>query len=270
MRAWIALGVVAALARAAAAEPAARTPRATLAPTATRAIHAPTGWLLPSGQLQLGLGVSHRRAPAGQLALGIGGVGELELALDDRLIACVACDDGRAEVDLFARAAAFRVGVASSPRRRWRAGAVLGLRRTIATRALVAGGRGAPLDAAALHLVAAARWGGLELHGGGELHDARHADARLPRAGARAVRPLVALAWAPPPYPRTTMLVDLSWSPERRAPGPRLGWLLGWGVRYQALSWGAIELVVRQRAEQSLGDATVLVQVTGAVALGQR
>ena len=57
--------------------------------------------------------------------------------------------------------------------------------------------------------------------------------------------------------------------PEVKDAGPRLHWVLGWGVRYQALRWGAIDLVVRQREDQALGDATVLVRLTGALRLGQ-
>jgi hypothetical protein len=162
------------------------------------------------------------------------------------------------------------MGVASARGRSWRAGVVLGFRRSFTGRAVTVAGRDAALDSAALHLVGGLRVAGFELHGGVELHDALHGDARLPRAGHRALRPLAAIAWTPPPYPRTSLLLDGTWMPEVDDAGPRLRWVLGWGVRYQALRWGAIDLVVRQREDQALGDATVLVRLTGALALGHR
>ena len=236
------------------------------APTASRVVHAPTAWLQPAGQLQVQLSASHRLAPAASAALGLGDLAELDVELTDRFIACPGCpgaDGERAETNLAAGTAAFRMGHASARGRRIRAGVVLGFRKSFAGRTVVAGGRDAPLESAALHLVGGLRLGGLELHGGAELHDARHGTARMPRAGTAALRPLAAIAWTPPPYPRTTLLVDVAWLPEVKDAGPRVHWLLGWGVRYQALSWGAIDLVVRQREDQALGDATVFVRVTG-------
>jgi hypothetical protein len=65
------------------------------------------------------------------------------------------------------------------------------------------------------------------------------------------------------------LLLDVAWLPEVEDAGPRLRWTLGWGVRYQALRWGAIDLLVRQREDQALGDAVVMVRVSGALALGK-
>jgi hypothetical protein len=42
-----------------------------------------------------------------------------------------------------------------------------------------------------------------------------------------------------------------------------LEWVAGWGVRYQAFEWGAIELAVRHREAEGLGDSTVFVRVNG-------
>jgi hypothetical protein len=44
----------------------------------------------------------------------------------------------------------------------------------------------------------------------------------------------------------------------------KLRWIGGWGVRYQALSWGSIELEVRHREGDGLRGSTVLVRVNGA------
>jgi hypothetical protein len=268
------LVLVAVAAVPAAAEPASPAPAAPGAvaprpPTSPHVVHAPTAWLQPSGQLHLGLGSTHRVDPSAKLALGLGGVAEVDIELTDRLIACPGCGATRAASNLFAATALFKMGAATRATRHWRLGAALGFRRTIATRRIAAGGRDDELAAAQLHLVTGARWRGLELHAGAELFDALHGGARLPSTASRRLRPLAAIAWTPPPYPRTTMLLDVAWSPEVKDGPPRLAWMVGWGVRYQALRWGAIELVVRQREDEALGDSTVMVRVAGALALGK-
>ncbi len=242
-------------------------------PTSPRVVHAPTAWLQPAGQLHVDLAASHRLAPSAAATFGLG-VGEVELELTDRLIACPDCGELRAEENFAAATAAFRMGAATSTARPWRAGAVLGFRRTIATRTLagsVGSPESGPLEAAQLHLVVGARVAGLEVHAGAELLQARHAGAGLDEGGEDGfvLRPLAAIAWTPPPYPRTTMMLDVAWVPELAARAPDLSWILGWGVRYQALPWGAIDLVVRQREDAALGDATVLVRVSGVLKLGR-
>jgi hypothetical protein len=42
-------------------------------------------------------------------------------------------------------------------------------------------------------------------------------------------------------------------------------WMAGWGVRYQAFDWGAIELAVRHRENEGLGDSTVMVRLNGVI-----
>lgn len=266
MNARVTLVVLATLAHTAHAEP-------VPAPTASRIVHAPTAWMQPQGQLYVQLGASHRPTPAGSATFGLGDVAELELELADRFIACPGCGETRDEHNLFLGTAAFRTGIATDPAARpWRTGVVLGFRRSFAGRALTAGGRDARLEAAQLHLVAGLRIAGFELHAGAELHDARHGDAPLRAPGepwTSSVRPLAGIAWIPPPYPRTSLLLDVAYLPEVKDAGPRLRWTIGWGVRYQALRWGAIDLLVRQREDQALGDAAVMVRLTGALALGK-
>lgn len=255
--------------RPATAQPAAL-PRA---PTSPRVVHAPTAWLQPARQLHVALGTSHRLAPSASMAFGVGDVAELDLELTDRLVACPGCGEERDATNLFAASALFKLGVATSAARAWRLGAALGFRRTIATRAVTAGGRDAELAAAQLYLVGGVRWRGpageLDAHAGAELFDAAHGDARITHIAARTLRPVAGLAWTPPPYPRTSLVVDVAWAPEVKDGPPRLAWAVGWGVRYQALSWGAIELVVRQREDEALGDSTVMVRVAGALSLGK-
>ena len=242
-------------------------------PTSPRVVHAPTAWLQPARQLHVTFGASHRLAPSASAAFGVGGVAELDVELTDRLVACPGCGEEREATNLFAATALFKLGLATSAARDWRLGAALGFRRTIATRPVTAGGRDAELDAAQLYLVGGLRWRGaageLDVHGGAELFDAAHGDARIAHTAARALRPVAGLAWTPPPYPRTSMVVDVAWAPEVKDGPPRLAWVVGWGVRYQALSWGAIELIVRQREDEVLGDSTVMVRVAGALSLGR-
>jgi hypothetical protein len=256
---------------AATAEPA-TVPRA---PTSPHVVYAPTAWLQPQGQLHVTMATSHRLAPSGSVAFGLGDVAELDLELTDTLIACPGCtEDVRDSTNLFAASALFKMGAATSAARDWRLGAALGFRKTFATRSVMAGGRDAELEAAQLYVVGGLRWSGVagvvDVHGGGELFDARHGDARIAHTFERTVRPVAGLAWTPPPYPRTTMVVDVTWAPEVKEGPPRLGWVVGWGVRYQALTWGAIELVVRQREDETLGDSTVMVRVAGALRVGQK
>ncbi len=66
-------------------------------------------------------------------------------------------------------------------------------------------------------------------------------------------------------YPRTSLLAELTWQPD--ADADALRWLGGWGVRYQAFAWGSIELAVRHRQREALGDAAVLIRVNGALRL---
>jgi hypothetical protein len=61
-------------------------------------------------------------------------------------------------------------------------------------------------------------------------------------------------------YPRSSLLGDLAGA-HLDAAGPRLGWLLGVGVRYQAFSWAQVELAVRARQGEDLGATTVMVRV---------
>ena len=69
----------------------------------------------------------------------------------------------------------------------------------------------------------------------------------------------------PPQYPKTTLMTDIAYLPLLRQSAPDLEWAIGWGVRYQALKWGSIELAVRHREGEGLGDSTVMVRVNAVV-----
>ncbi|MBA3819629.1 MAG: hypothetical protein H0X17_12105, partial [Deltaproteobacteria bacterium] len=61
------------------------------------------------------------------------------------------------------------------------------------------------------------------------------------------------------------LVADLAWAArlEPAPAGPRATWVAGWGVRYQALAWGSIELVVRHREDAGLGGTSVAVRLHG-------
>ena len=61
------------------------------------------------------------------------------------------------------------------------------------------------------------------------------------------------------------MIADLAYVPLiRDGADPALEWVAGVGVRYLAFrDWGAIELGVRVREDDGLGDATVMVRLNG-------
>jgi hypothetical protein len=105
------------------------------------------------------------------------------------------------------------------------------------------------------------------LHAGGEAIDGRVANGAA-RMGTT-LRPIAGLELVPPQYPKTTLLVDLAWLPLLEDPPntTHAEWLIGWGVRYRALSWASIELDVRHREDEGLAASTVFVRVNAV--LGQ-
>ena len=120
-----------------------------------------------------------------------------------------------------------------------------------------------PAVAAEVFLVGAIRLGPLDLVGGGQLWDAR-SDAAAPlhaRPWRDRVRPSAGLAWHPPQFPRTTVLADLVFRPRREGERVELAGTASWGIRYQALSWGSIELGVHMHEGHGLGGSTVFVRV---------
>lgn len=76
------------------------------------------------------------------------------------------------------------------------------------------------------------------------------------------IRPFGGVAWTPPAYPRTSLLLEGSYGPSVLDGLPRLDWRLGWGARYRAGSWSTIDLVVRNRQEAGLAGSTVMVRLS--------
>lgn len=233
VRVWIALAIAA---HAAAADP------STAVPPLPRVVTAPTGWL-PAADTVLGsASLDHRGAGAVVVSYGIGGLASLELGADSDLRECAMCAPAAPHAVLEPHAA-FRIGA-----------------RGVAL--VVQTGFG-DSRASSATLAASRVVGPLRLHAAIEALDARVGNTRL----GTTVRPLGGIELTPPQYPKTTLLGDLAWEPRFDATAPALEWLAGWGVRYQALRWGSIELDVRHREGEGLGGSTVLVRVNGVVGL---
>lgn len=210
----------------------------TAAADPARVLTAPTAWLPRAGEGTTTLGTDHRGHAEVHASYGLGGFAEAELGADRDAAGTTL---GRAGV---------RVGV-SHPGHDL-PGLVLGVRTTF----------GADDRVSDAYAVASADLGVIRLHGGADAISfagpARHA-ARL--------RPLAGLEIHPPMYPRSSLLGDLAWQPHvigagvGQADDGKLSWLLGIGVRYQALPWASVELAVRARQAAALGDSTVLLRV---------
>lgn len=89
--------------------------------------------------------------------------------------------------------------------------------------------------------------------------DALSAAVAGQRAAAR-FRPLAGLEIHPPMHPRSSLIGDVAWVPSLVG-APDLGWVLGIGVRFQAVRWASVELAVRAREAEELGASTVLLRL---------
>jgi hypothetical protein len=205
-------------------------------PSGPRVLTAPTAWLTGPGEAQAMLGVDHRGHAEARATYGLGGIAEAELG-------------GDRDAGVTLGRAAVRIGLHQ------RAGLPA---LTLGARASFAGPRFQIHDA---YVVASRDLGVVRLHAGVDAlafsAEDRHA-ARL--------RPLAGLELHPPMYPRSSLIGDLAWQPALAAADPKLAWLLGIGVRFQALPWASVELAVRSRQGEALGDSTVLLRVNATLA----
>ena len=226
---------------------------ATADPVPSRVLTAPTAWLPPAGAAIGTAGSDHRGAGSLIVGYGLGGLAAVELGTDTDVRG--GGDDPEAR---WLGRAAFRLGARQDA---WFAGMpalVVGVRTTFAARGHTYG----KARASEAYLVGSRALGPTRVHLGAAAIDGGFGDTRL---GAT-VRPLAGLEWTPPIYPRTSILADVMWVPRLDPDRVRLEWVAGWGVRYQALSWGSIELAVRHRQDEGLGDSTVLVRLNGVFA----
>jgi len=221
-------------------------------PAGSRVVTAPTAWLPPAGTAWAMLGIDHRGDGAAIIGYGLGRLGELELGSDTDVRACRAC--ATRPSPLWLGRAAFRIGAGQDA---WFTGMpaiVLGVRTTFA-------GHGHDVHeprASDAYLVASRDLGVVRLHAGVDAITASVDGVRRPSRA----RPIAGIELHPPMYPRSSLLGDLGWEPTLDVPrAPTLGWLLGIGVRYQAVSWASVELAVRVRQAEDLGASTVMVRV---------
>jgi len=224
-------------------------------PTVNRVLTAPTAWLPPAGALVGTAGLDHRFDGDVIVGYGLGGLASIELGTDTDVRGCTDCSV-RPE-PLFLGRAAFRLGAHQDA---WFTGMpalVLGVRTTVT--ALTGRDDFHHARVTDAYVVASRVLGPVRLHAGASLIDAGFGDYHMrPK-----LRPLGGLEWTPPQYPKTSLLADVAWVALLHADAARPEWLAGWGVRYQALPWGSIELAVRHREDEGLGDSTVLVRVNG-------
>jgi hypothetical protein len=243
-------------------------------PLTPRIFHVPTAWMQPPAHVYTSAGANHRGGFMLSSATGLGQLAELEAELTDRFVDCTTvCEgDDRAPGNRTMLSALFKIGVAERRWAPWQPALALGFRRTVAGNDEAAGGDASELGMAELYAAASMRRGSLQAHLGAELWDAASPGARLSRTPRLYVRPFVGLGWRPPQYPKTTLMGDFSYVPELPIADTEepLRWLAGWGIRYQALSWGSIELAVRHREGESIGGATVFVRVNASVGLFSR
>lgn len=218
-----------------------------------RMVDRPTS-AMPSGYAFFG--VSHRGELMAALEVQFGGIAALGAGYDDRLLAGTTAKD--AEVQ--GRSSQwFRMGVAAG---RWFAqqpALDLTFERTSGDE---------ETHAAELRLGATRSWrservGAIDLTAGVGLWEIDGNGARLSDEPlGKRVRPYGGVAWTPPSYPRTSLLLEGSFGPSVIDGEPRLDWRLGWGARYQVFSWSAIDLVVRNRQDAGLPGSTVMVRLS--------
>lgn len=197
-------------------------------PAIDHVVTIPTAWLPGEGVAIGSASLDHRGGGSIVVGYGLGRIAAVEVADDT---------------------AAFRLGARQDAWFGGQPAVVVGVTASLP---------GEPRVAQA-YVVASRELGPLRVHAGVAALDAEHAGVRL---GAT-VRPLAGLELVPPLYPRTTIVGDIQWQPELARPAPAARWVLGYGVRYQALAWGSIELAVRVRQDDGIGGSTVLVRVNG-------
>jgi hypothetical protein len=221
-------------------------------PTVSRALTAPTAWLPPSGGLVLTTTMDHRADSSAVVGFGLGGLGALEVGTDTDVRTCLTCD-GDADAIYLGRAG-FKMALAQNQLFRGMPGLAVGVRTTFAS-----SGR-SRVRVSEAFAVASRVVGPVVLHAGAQAVDASVGDAEL----GVTIRPIAALEWTPGQYPNTTVVLDVAYVPLIRDATPDLEWVGGAGVRYNALrDWGAIELAVRVREDEGLGDTTVMVRLNG-------
>lgn len=201
-------------------------------------------------------GSSHRGEPLLVAELPLGPLAAIGGGIEDRLLAGVDADDATLQRDPVMW---FRVGVEAGAWLRHQPALTFAFERSMSDR---------PERAAEVRVTATDRWvsgraGALQATTGLGLWELTGPAQRLSqRALSARLRPFAGLAWTPPAYPNTSILLEGSFGPSVLAGRPRLDWRLGWGARYRVYSWTSIDLVVRNRQDAGLGGSTVMVRLS--------
>ena len=250
-------------------------------PDTPRVLHIPTAHLQPPAVIYATLGGTHRGGVMAGLSTGLGQLAEIDAELSDHLAVCDGCATPGEKIapdSLLTGSAQFKVGLAERRFSRWQPALALGYRKSFLTRKSLVTGEVDSFDdyqVARLFVAVSKGLGPFRLHGGVDLWDAEVAAGDQRRAlseeelGQR-VRPFVGLAWTPSIYPRTSLVGDFSWIPVPESGQVTLNWLAGWGVQYQAVDRVSIELAVRHRQGEDLGDSTVLFRINAITSRSQR
>jgi hypothetical protein len=217
-------------------------------PELPRLITAPTAWLPGASGFVAAAGLDMRGNATFAGDFGLGGIGEVELEVDNDARTCSAppCGTGSDQqlaTTLDLARAAFRIG---APQDAWFAGQpalVLGVRETIDARDSIG----------ELYAVASRELGPVRLHAGIDALTSTIDGARL--------RPFGGVEYLPPQFRKTTLMADIAWQPIFGEPSRSLEWIGGIGVRYETFSWLTVELDVRAREGESLAGSTVLARL---------
>jgi hypothetical protein len=232
-------------------------------PALPRVVTAPTAWIPDAGEGVLTAGIDFRGDTLVGATLGLGGIASIELDDDSTVRACEACDQRAQPVEL--GRADFRLALHQG---RWRPALAFGVRNTFGAAIphtlaqLVPAGDSLVPRVTEAYLVASrellpGRWR-IRLHAGGIAQESRIAGLGT----GLVVRPVGGVELGTPQYPRTTLIGDLAWVPDlNAATGPVTSWIAGWGVRYAAWPWANVELDVRNREGEGLGDTTVMLRI---------
>lgn len=234
-------------------------------PPLPRVLTAPTAWLPPEGAVIGTAGASLDKPGDGSVSVdfGLGGIAgfELDADTDARVCDTVPCipkpgADVLAHTKWQARGA-FRMGLRQDLWFKGQPAFVIGFRTAF--------GHVRRLGEA--YVVVSRSLGLLRLHAGVAAMDARHPEDM--RMGTK-VRPIGGVEITAPQYPKTTLMGDISWLPRYQPDdaatmksGNTPERIIGVGVRYQALTWGSIELDVRFREDDSIGASGFMVRVNG-------
>jgi hypothetical protein len=230
-------------------------------PTAPRVLTAPTAWLPPAGAV-VGTGtLDHRGDGSAVVGVGLGGIAALDVGTDTDVRGCTICD-GSDTNPIYLGRATFRMGVGQNALFHGMPALLIGARTTFASSGSLGRVRVSEVYAVASRTLEHPKVGEFRLHAGGIVFDASLKDTEL---GPK-LRFVGGFEYRPPAYPKTTLMGDIAYVPlvqNTAIPDIDVEYLIGWGVRYQAFEWGSIELAVRHREAEGLGDSTVMVRVNG-------